>query len=300
MQELSKKIIESYQVRKTRNQKTKFIEYLKTELRDYKVRVEEGGPFKSRNIIIGDLVNSKIVLSAHYDTAPMLPFPNFTTPKNIFIYLLFNIFLIACLLIIDVIVAFFVLLLTKDMNITKIVSYFVLFFLFAWLFIGKANKHTMNDNTSGVITLIEALHDEQIRNQVCLVFFDHEETGLFGSAFFARKHKKELKDKLLFNFDCVGDGDTIMLVLNKKARIKKSEITATFLAEDDKQFFITSASTTIYPSDQLNFKKSVGVAALKKNCLFGYYINRIHTNKDVILEERNIDMILKGIKRYLK
>lgn len=37
---------------------------------------------KCRNIIIGDIKNAKVVLSAHYDTCSALPFPNFITPKK--------------------------------------------------------------------------------------------------------------------------------------------------------------------------------------------------------------------------
>ena len=62
------------------------------------------------------------------------------------------------------------------------------------MFVGKANKHTANDNTSGVLTLIEALHEDELKD-VCCVFFDHEEVGLFGSRFFYKKHKEELRIK---------------------------------------------------------------------------------------------------------
>ena len=53
MHELSKKILDKYQVRKTKKQKTEFIELLQKEL-NHKITIEEGGLFKSRNIIVGD------------------------------------------------------------------------------------------------------------------------------------------------------------------------------------------------------------------------------------------------------
>ena len=84
MKELSNKILKDYQIRKTRKQKTEFIELLQKEL-NQEVIIEEGGILKSRNIIVGDLENSKIVLGAHYDTQPVLPFPNFLTPKNMIV-----------------------------------------------------------------------------------------------------------------------------------------------------------------------------------------------------------------------
>ena len=81
MHELSKKILDSYQVRKTKKQKTRFIELLKQELNE-EIMIEEGNFPKSRNIIVGDLNKCQYILGAHYDTAPVLPIPNFLTPKN--------------------------------------------------------------------------------------------------------------------------------------------------------------------------------------------------------------------------
>ena len=67
-----------------------------------------------------------------------------------------------------------------------------------WIIDGPANKHTANDNTSGVITLLEAslsMPDED-RKQVCFVFFDNEEKGMFGSAAFTKAHRKAKKETL--------------------------------------------------------------------------------------------------------
>lgn len=68
MTKLSRTIFDSYQVRKTRAQKTAFIELLQKELPEYNVTVEEcKGVAKSRNIIIGDLTSAEYILTAHYD-----------------------------------------------------------------------------------------------------------------------------------------------------------------------------------------------------------------------------------------
>ena len=83
---------------------------------------------------------------------------------------------------------------------------------FVWrLLDGPASRHTANDNTSGVITLLETAlaMPEADREEVCFVFFDNEEKGLFGSAAFTKAHKKAKKETLNINFDCVSDGDFI-------------------------------------------------------------------------------------------
>lgn len=301
MQELSKKILADYQIRKTRKQKTEFIEMLTSalEAEGHSVRVEKSGLFRSRNIVVGDLENSKMVLSAHYDTAPVLPFPNFLAPKNLFVYLLYVLALIAVLSLAEFLIGSVVYLITDSPFAVTVFLYGVLAFVFGWTIFGKANKRTANDNTSGVITLVEALANENLKDQICCVFFDHEEVGLFGSMAFAGKHKKMMKQKLLMNFDCVGDGNHLMLVVNRRARGHWRQLEEAFLPEGDKQVIVTNSSTTMYPSDQANFKKTVGVAVFKKHKLFGYYMNKIHTKQDVNCDMRNIELIVRGLRRFL-
>ena len=55
MTELSELILSKYQVRKTRKQKTEFIELLKEHLSDHTVTIESGGFTRSRNIVVGDV-----------------------------------------------------------------------------------------------------------------------------------------------------------------------------------------------------------------------------------------------------
>lgn len=299
MQPFSKQILEGYQVRKTKAQKTRFIELIQQEFKDRDVKVETGGIFKSRNIIVGDLENCQYVLCAHYDTAPVLPFPNFLAPKNIFVYLLYCLALVMLFFVVALVVSLITALFTDSVKIMMFVDYVVCLGFIMHMFIGKANKYTANDNTSGVITLNEALHDEKIKNQVCCVFFDHEEVGLFGSSYFSKQHKDVLKDKLLFNFDCVSDGDTIMLIYSNQAKPQKGKLEECFMSDLPKNFLVTSAKRTLYPSDQMNFKNYVGVAAFKRNKWIGYYMDRIHTNKDVIFEEKNIEMIIQGLRNFV-
>ena len=298
MKELSKKILEHYQVRKTRKQKTEFIELLQKEL-NQEIIIEEGGILKSRNIIVGDLENSKIVLGAHYDTQPVLPFPNFLTPKNMIVYLLYMIVFVMVFLGIQFLVEFVIISLTDNIGLGILGGFLWCIFFLGWMFVGKANKHTANDNTSGVLTLIEAIHDEDLKD-VCCVFFDHEEVGLFGSAFFNKKHKELLKDKLVFNFDCVGDGNAIMFVLSKSALKEEDKLKESFVSDTHNEVIITKSSNTLYPSDQMSFKNHVGVAAFKKHKIIGYYMDKIHTVKDTTCDENNIKFIINGLKEYMK
>lgn len=299
MQELSKEILQNRQVRKTKKQKSAFIQLLQDKLNE-DIQIEKGGIFKSRNIIIGNIEQAEYILTAHYDTQPVLPFCNLVTPKNKLITILIAIAQCIIIFICDFIFSFLLMLLIKDKNITFILDYFFLLFLLGLMFFGPANKHTANDNTSGVIALIEALHNPIIKEKAAFVFFDHEEVGLLSSSYFAKKHKKLLQNKLVINLDCVGDGDTLMIILSKTAGKYREKISKAFTSNYEKQILIEDAKSCIYPSDQINFKNNIALAAMKYSPRIGYYLDCIHTKKDIHFDERNIHLIISGIESLLK
>lgn len=171
------------------------------------------------------------------------------------------------------------------------------------LFAGPANRHTANDNTSGVITLCELLQvlTPEQRSKAAFVFFDHEESGLIGSSYFRCKFKKPVKDKLVINFDCVSDGDYILVSVSKEARKAYGElIKNAFLPTDNKTILFTNAEKTYYPSDHAGFRQSVAVATLKKKRFIGYYMDRIHTSRDTVFQRENIKLLCDSILRLLK
>ncbi len=298
MTELSRKIFSDYQVRKKREQKTRFIEFMQKNIPG--ITVEEGGTPKSRNLVLGDVANAQVIFTAHYDTCAAMPFPNLIMPKN---YLLSILPMLAGFF--AVVIALYALMffITDDFFISYYVAVMVsLFLLIAVTMLGRPNKNNANDNTSGVITLVELMDrlSEEEKEKVAFVFFDYEELGMIGSSFFKSKYKAVIKDKLIINFDCVSDGDNIMLVQSKTARNKYEDILKeVFQPTQNKNIFLERSSRTIYPSDQAVFKNSIAVAALKKSKL-GLYMNRIHTKKDVIFDESNIEYICSGMKSFLR
>ena len=301
MTDLSRKILSDYQVRKTKKQKLAFIQLLKQHFPT--LTVQEGSIPKCRNIIVGDVEKAKIVLSAHYDTCARLPFPNFITPKNPLLSIAYSV-----LLIVPIILAVFLLNLLlcvfiPDFQIRELVSLLAYFGLLVLMLAGPANKHTANDNTSGVIVLCELLSilDSVQQEKVAFVFFDHEETGLIGSAHFRAKYKTQMKNKLLINFDCVSDGDHILLTANKPARAEYGDLLkSSFLPTEEKSILFSKAEKTYYPSDQLGFKKSVAIAALKHKRFLGYYMDRIHTAKDTVFDSANIKLLCESMLNLLK
>ena len=304
MTQTTKEIFEKYQVRKTKKQKTAFIEYVKeiAERYGYDFKVENGS-FGARNIIIGNPDTAKVLYTAHYDTCARLPFPNFITPKNFLIYLLYQFFIVGIFLVFAFAIVFLSGLVLSFLPINedvyyKIISilpqiiYLVLLYL---LLGGPANKNTANDNTSGVTTIlniVEELPQDQ-KSNVAFVLFDLEEVGLFGSSSFASKHKTIKKNTLVINFDCVSDGETILFALKRTTKKYAELLEKAFVSTPDIAVDITK--NAFYPSDNASFRGGIGVAALKKSKLFStLYMDRIHTKKDVIYREENIQFLTDG------
>ena len=296
---LSYEVLRNWQVRKSRAQKSAFIELLRQHLPE--LRVEEGGLPRCRNLVLGDPESAKLVFTAHYDTCARLPFPNFITPKNLLIYLAYNVLIALPFLLLMLLLA---LLLGPRLGAPGAMLAIVLSMAaMLWVFVlGPANPHTANDNTSGVLTLLElyAALSEEEKAQTALVFFDHEESGLFGSSLFASKHRKQMKNKLLVNFDCVSDGDHFLFVQSGKARkCCEEKLRQAFAAPPGKTVLLERTSTAFYPSDQINFPLGVGVAALQKKPGLGLYMGRIHTARDTVMQEENIAFLAEGARRLI-
>ena len=136
------------------------------------------------------------------------------------------------------------------------------------------------------------------KSRVAFVFFDNEENGMLGSAFFAKKYKHCMADKLVINFDCVSDGDTLLIIRSKKARTTYGEaIEAAFGPAAEKTIRLEKSATTLYPSDQLQFPCHVAVAAMKRARFIGLYLDRIHTKHDTVFDARNIEYLTQSARR---
>ncbi|MBD5161145.1 MAG: M28 family peptidase [Oscillibacter sp.] len=308
MMQQSQKIMTDFQVRKSKKQKETFRGWLCGELEaaGYAPKVEKG--FAARNVVAGDPEKAKVIFSAHYDTCAVLPIPNFVTPRNMFFYLCYQMLLVLAIFVAVFLAEAAAVVLMKlagtepPLWLHMLLGYALCVFFCWWILDGPANKHTANDNTSGTITLLEtalAMPPED-REKVCFVFFDNEEKGLFGSAAFTKAHKKAKKETPNINFDCVSDGDYIQFFPDKRMKKKNPEmlerIEAAFQGQGEKKTEVVRGPG-FYPSDNKAFKMGVGVCALKHKRIIGYYMDRIHTSRDTVLEEENIQLLRDGALR---
>jgi len=305
--ELSSRVLFDYKIRKTQDQKTRFIELVVKDLLEegHIVRVEESnGLIRNRNIVVGDLSSARIICGAHYDTPARLILPNLVTPRNIPLLILYQLLLALVLIAPCLVLALLIGTVTSSGLLGLLVFESLLVLMIFLLLAGPANPNNFNDNTSGTVTLIEILKklSPEERSELAVVFFDNEEKGLIGSYKFAKLHLRELVGKLVVNFDCVSDGDILLLVRNRRMR-KDAEASNVFVSSFENSFSKEILSASCFnPSDQMSFgnNRTVTFAAMRKARLVGLYVGRIHTSRDVIFDVRNIKVLSDGLCSYLR
>lgn len=296
-------ILEQFPVRKTKAQKQAFRAAVQSyaEKMGYPV-TEETGSFGACNLILGDPENAKFLVTAHYDTCAAMLLPNFITPCNVGLYLLYQFSLVFILLMAACIAGAAAGMLLGS-EVVKSVSLMVYCVLLLLMIQGPANRTNANDNTSGVVTLLEIARTlpENQRHKVCFVLFDLEESGLIGSGFYRRKHKKATNCQLVLNLDCVGDGDHLMMFPTKQLRKDRRKLTSLYRAcgyFGKKSLLVHEKGAGIYPSDQKHFPYGVGICALRKRKKI-LYMSRIHTNKDTVLDKTNVNILRAALTTFI-
>lgn len=296
MQIHTQKLLDSFPVRKSRRQKAAFRDWLTGILTNVGYSpVVETDSVLSRNVIVGDPEQAQVIFTAHYDTPAHLPLPNINFPRNSLFTVLAQLPLFVLLFLPPILIEGVVIYITDSPVWGLLVLYVLLIAVIYLVYAGPANPHNVNDNTSGIATLLEIALTlpEENRSKVAFIFFDNEEKGLVGSRQFKRRQKGNLDHTLLINFDCVSYGNHICFFPSKSAA-KNSELIAllqaAYLSSDCKEVQISKGK---YPSDQKHFPLGVGVAALRR-CPFGLYLGRIHTARDTIFEEENIELLRRG------
>lgn len=290
-------VLAQFPVRKSKKQKQAFRDAVQAyaQALGYTVTVEKGS-MGSRNVVIGSPATAKYLVTAHYDTCARLPFPNLITPCNPVTFLAYQLAVVALFLLVAFGAGLAAALISDSEAVTYATWYVVYFGLLLLMIAGPANKHNANDNTSGVVTLLEILRTmpENQREKVCYVLFDLEEAGLIGSASYRKAHKAATEKQLVLNLDCVGDGDELLLFPNKKLR-KDPEAMASLEKLcgpcGSKSIALRKKGFAYYPSDQKNFPLGVGIAAFRRKKGVGLYCGRIHTRRDTVLEQTNVNIL---------
>jgi len=312
---LKTELLGRFEVRKTVKQKEAFAAWAcqNAEEAGWQTRIEKSGKLvDTRNIVFGDPQKAKTLITAHYDTCARLPFPNFMTPKCWPVIFLTQLLLpIAAMLAIGFLAGFGAGKLVRVLGVSERASMMATLLIayaalggVVWLLLGgPANPHTANDNTSGVAAVLLLLHALSGREDVAFVLFDNEEKGLLGSSAFVKRYPALQKRVFVVNLDCISDGDTLLYAGSKEG-MKCGAAQRIFAALEEiaptygKRAEQGISPGTLYPSDQMAFKLGTAFAALKGKRIL--YLDRIHTAKDTVFEDKNLLCIAEAIETGLR
>ena len=307
-------LTEQFPIRKTRQQKEAFRDWFIARAREQGYTAQATTPrgfFHSTNIVVGDPESAQVIFTAHYDTPPVMPLPNFITPCNRLVYFLYQLLLVPIMLLPAAFVAalvFHVLrLVTDNALLADIVCRFTglatLYMVLGVMMLGPANKHCVNDNTSGVAAVMELMArlPEEQRGKAAFILFDNEEKGMLGSGAYAKSHPDIRKDRLVINMDCVGDGENILFFANKQTRALAQFplLEEAMQGVTGRHFVMNQLEKCIYPSDQAKFKLGIAVCACNEKRGIGYYCDKIHTKRDTVCEQVNLDFLAEGLSAFV-
>ena len=295
-------LLQAHPIRKSKAQKKAFREWFQLQAEQMGYTSQIHTKVSSNNIVIGDPETAKVTYTAHYDTPAVMPIPNFITPKNILIYILYQLLLVAFFFAVAFCVGALTGWLTKEPGLAGLLAFVSVYALIFLMMIGPANKNCANDNTSGVAAVMEIMNrlPEAERGKVAFILFDNEEKGLLGSSAYASTHKNFKKNGLLINLDCVGDGEHMFFFANKTTRAlpQYAQLCETMEAQEGRIAHMEAMEKAVYPSDQAHFKYGIAVCACNKMNVVGYYVDKIHTRKDTVCEQVNLDFLADGLVAF--
>ncbi|MBR5020149.1 MAG: M28 family peptidase [Oscillospiraceae bacterium] len=293
-------VLREFPVRKTGRQKSRFLEAVQSygEYLGYRVKIESGAG-NTRNVVFGDPETARFLITAHYDTPAMLWCPNLTMPCNFALNALCQLLNFLVLMIPAFAVGGGVLYLTDK----PLYGYFALLAsvigTILLMIFGIPNPRNANDNTSGVIALLEiaASMPKNLRSRVCFVLFDKEQVALRGSAAYRRRHAAATKIQTVVSLNCVGDGDTLMFFPNK-SMAENVNLLCLERSCGERFVKIHREGWSSCVSDHVGFDRGVGVMALRRGKL-GYWLGRTRTIRDKKLEYTNINILRACLISYI-
>lgn len=296
-------LTEQFPVRKTKAQKQAFREWAVKTCTDMGYCAAADTQGFSRNIVIGTPETAQVIFTAHYDTPPRMFFPNFCTPTRPCLFYLIQIGMGLGIVAAAAAVGLLTGVATGSLNVGFVFGYVLLWILLLLMMFGPANPNCVNDNTSGVAAILELMNKipPQQREKAAFILFDNEEKGLLGSAAYASKHKQIKKNTPVINLDCVGDGENILFIAAKAFRALPCfpRLTEAMEQQSGRNYLMKPKEKCVYPSDQANFNLSIGVCACSHSPRLGYYFSRIHTPKDTVCEQINLDFLSAGLAAFI-
>lgn len=297
-------LVERFPIRRNGEQKDAFRSFIREEAARHGYACSLHSPkAMTDNIVIGDPLSAEVTFSAHYDTPANMLIPNLMIPRNLPLFLLYQIVLVLGMLLLSALVILAAGAILPDPTLAPIIGWLFYMALLLMMLFGPANKHNVNDNTSGVAAVLELMAriPEEKRSKVAFILFDNEEKGLVGSRAYAREHLEFQHTHLLINLDCVGVGEHLLVISPRLAMQHPAwaQLPSAFDGRQARQVHFFPKTGSACNSDHTRFKCGVAIIACKHAPVVGYYCDKIHTRQDTFADEENIHFLADALADYV-
>ena len=293
---------EKFPIRRSKEQKEAFRAWFiqLAEEMGYSARVEDVKGHQ--NVVVGDPETASAIFTAHYDTPAASFLPNVMTPRNKPFYWAYQMLQVGILVALGCAVGVPLAVISGDDYTGFLAGYAVYMGCLALMIFGPANKHNVNDNTSGVAAVLETMAKvpAEHRAKTAFILFDNEEKGCRGSGAYAKAHPAVKESGFLVNLDCVGDGEHILFIAKEKNRgmPQYAALTEALQAQNGRMLHIFPMEGSMLNSDQKNFKASSAVCACNEDKRLGFVCDRIHTSEDTVCDQANLDFLADAFAAF--
>lgn len=293
MKDYLTEINEKFPIRRSDEEKKNLFEYVKAEAESVGLNARiELLENKHKNIVIGDIENASVVYTAHYDTPARSLVPNLMMPRNPGLAYAYGFGIPLTMAFFSLGVAYAI---QAAFTLTYPMFVFIYLALYFAIFFGVmrrgANKTNLNDNTSGVATVLSIMSENP--QNTAYILFDNEEKGLLGSKALVKSNKEFWNNKPLVNFDCVGNGNNIVIVAMENAEKHRlfAKMSNTINSNDRYNVGIYPKKGSTSNTDSKNFPCGISVMACKMSKKGVLYTPYIHTKYDTVASSDNISFL---------
>lgn len=295
---------ERFPVRKTKAQREAFRAWLTEELSalGYRAVPETNGFLKAPSLTVGSPEKSPLLLAVHTDTPARWLLPDLSFPRNVPLWILWQLLHMALLLIPALAVYLLVYRVTggsAQLGLWGLVLTYVGTLLLSQF--GPANPRNRGEDAdlAAVLTLLASLPEED-RGKLSVLFTDRGCRGGSGTKAWCKDHPNPAYTRLTLTFSRIGDGGRWLCATSAPARrCTGCGALRQAVAERLKASFCDTKGCTLR-GDRRGFRCSVTLAACRYTKVIGLWSGRARTPGDTVARPENIAQVCQTIKDFLQ
>ncbi len=295
---------ERFPVRKTKAQREAFRAWLTEELKalGYRASAETSGFLRAPSLTAGNPEKAPLLLAVHTDTPARWLLPDLTIPRNIPLWILWQLLHMVLLLIPALAVYLLVYRLTggsAQLGLWGLVLTYVGLLLLNQF--GPANPRNRGEDAdlAAALTLLASLPPED-RDKLAVLFTDRGCRGASGTKAWCKEHPNPAYTRLTLTLARIGDGDRWLCASTATAHKCTGFGALQRVIAERLDAVCCDVKGTTLRGDRRGFRCSVTLAAGRVSPVIGLWSGRARTPRDTVADPENIAQVCQTIKDFLQ